>query len=196
MQKLYCYVDESGQDTFAQKGRWQMFVVGVAVLEQDRDELARVCEQYETASGKGKFKWGQAERTRRLRFLRLILADDRFSQALRFAVYDSIGLGGFDAATVDAVARAILWKAPAGRYEVHVYVDGLAKSKRTQYRRALKAKGVLMGEVKGVPREESNPLTRLADALAGFVRDALEGHDAEAAALLERALRDGEMVRV
>ena len=67
MDKLYCYVDESGQDTFAHAGHKQLFIVSIAVLQQDRRELAEICEQYEKVSGKGKFKWGQAEYTKRLR---------------------------------------------------------------------------------------------------------------------------------
>ena len=38
MQKIYCYVDGSEQDTFAQTEHKQVFVVAVVVLAQDKDE--------------------------------------------------------------------------------------------------------------------------------------------------------------
>jgi len=194
MDKLYCYVDESGQDTFAHAGHKQLFIVSIAVLQQDRRELAEICEQYEKVSGKGKFKWGQAEYTKRLRYMRLVLADGRFRQALRYVIFTSITRNDFDKATIDGIARAVSWKQNSSRFQTHVYIDGLAKSKRDEYRRQLKAKGILIAEVKGVPREESNALTRLADALAGFVRDAVEDENSEVNTLLYRALRNEEIV--
>ena len=48
MQKLYCYVDETGQNT---KGR--LFIVSVIVTEGEREELARQLEEIEKASKKG-----------------------------------------------------------------------------------------------------------------------------------------------
>lgn len=63
MRKLYCYVDESGQDT---EGR--IFVVAVVVVS-DKEALLQLCEQFERESGKGKFKWGKAENTARLAYL-------------------------------------------------------------------------------------------------------------------------------
>ncbi len=41
--KLYCYVDENGQDT---KGR--IFIVTVVVIEEKRDELLEFCEDVES----------------------------------------------------------------------------------------------------------------------------------------------------
>jgi hypothetical protein len=50
--------------------------------------------------------------------------------------------------------------------------------------------GVTAKKVKGVRKEESSALMRLADALCGFVRDAYEG-DQECAALHSRAINSG-----
>ena len=49
MQKLYCYVDETVQDT---KGK--LFIVSVIVTEGEREQLARQLEEIEKNSGKGK----------------------------------------------------------------------------------------------------------------------------------------------
>ncbi|MEO8395960.1 MAG: hypothetical protein ABI700_23395 [Chloroflexota bacterium] len=53
MQKIYCYVDENGQET---NGR--IFVVAVVVIDGDPQAVAAQCEEFEHMSGKGKFKWG------------------------------------------------------------------------------------------------------------------------------------------
>jgi hypothetical protein len=49
MQKLYCYVDETGQDTGG-----QIFIVAVVVTGEERDDLLTLCEQLEKVSGKDK----------------------------------------------------------------------------------------------------------------------------------------------
>jgi hypothetical protein len=190
MRKLYCYVDESGQDTFAQPNRRHIFVVGVVIANQNRDALSRACERYEQISGKGKFKWNSAERTRRLHYMHLILHDKRFRQVLRFSSFHHITKKDFDASTVKGIAWAALLSAPSPPFVIQVRVDGLAKKKRSEYRQGLKR----MGEVKGVPREKSSPLTRLADALAGMVRDADLGEDADAKELLGGAVAEGLIV--
>ena len=193
-QKIYCYVDESGQDTSANPNREQIFVVAVTIVDKNRDEIERLCEQYETISKKGKFKWGKANRIARLRYLKLIFADDRFKDALRYVVFGNVKKQ-FDETTVRAIARAVLWSSPKFPYAALVYVDGLSREKRHSYSARLRNLGVSVYQVRGVAQDESSPLTRLADALAGFVRDAKTG-DMEAQAMFERASHDQEIIEV
>lgn len=195
MQKLYCYVDESGQDTFAQARRKQIFVVAVAVLEKDKDLLAKLCEQYERASGKGKFKWGKAGHTERLRYLKLIFSDDRFISSLRYSIFLKIDKK-FDQATIQTIARAILWKIPTAPYDANIFIDGLAKSRREYYRVGLRQLGISVGKIRGVAKDENNSLVRLADALAGFIRDANDGEDLTALSILKNAKQQNEVIEV
>ena len=195
MQKLYCYVDESGQDTFAHPGHTQIFVVATAVLDKDRDKLHQVCESYERASGKQKTKWGRAGHEQRLHYLRLIFADDRFHECLRFVTFGNIQRK-FDEATVNAIARSVLWKKQEHTYFALIYVDGLSKGKRRDYTSKLREQGVSVRQVRGIAKDENNPFTRLADALAGFVRDALSGEDSEALQLLKWAERKRAVIEV
>jgi hypothetical protein len=44
-QKLFCYVDETGQDT---QGR--LFVVSVVITDQERDLFRQTCEDIEQTS--------------------------------------------------------------------------------------------------------------------------------------------------
>lgn len=50
-QKLYCYVDETGQDT-----EGQLFLVSVVVTEQEQETIARELERIEAESGKRHLK--------------------------------------------------------------------------------------------------------------------------------------------
>ncbi len=49
--KLFCYVDETGQHTYG-----ALFVVSVVIAGKERDELFKICETIETKTGK-RTKW-------------------------------------------------------------------------------------------------------------------------------------------
>ena len=161
-------MDETGQDT-----QGEIFVVSVVVTGQQRDTLLRLCEQLEKVSGKQKDKWGAAKHERRMRYLGHVFADDRFKGILRYTVFRQTR--NYDAATGSAIARAVRDTRPIGNYKTLIYVDGLSKTKRHEYAVNLRHLGLSVRQVRGIARDESNSLIRLADALAGFVRDALEG---------------------
>lgn len=109
MQKLYCYVDESGQDTAG-----KIFIVSVVVAGEERDKLLELCEQLERVSGKRKDKWGKARHKHRMRYIRHIFADDRFKRSLRYCVFRQVR--DFDTATVKAICSVIRWEEPAKDY--------------------------------------------------------------------------------
>jgi hypothetical protein len=189
MQKLYCYVDETGQET-----RGEIFIVSIVITNEERDELLKLCEQIEKISGKRKDKWGATKHERRMRYLRHILADDRFNGKLRYSLFRNTR--EYDASTVEAIAKAVLWHKPAETYTSLIYVDGLSRTKRHQYAVALRRYGVPIRKVMGVARDESNALTRLADSVAGFVGDAIKGRSKEIKDLHEKAKRQAVLVEV
>lgn len=189
MQKLYCYVDETGQDT---AGR--IFVVAVVVTGKKRNELLKLCEQLEQVSGKHKDKWGRAKHERRMRYLRHVFADDRFRESLRYCLFSRTS--DFDTATVKAIAGAVSWKKPVGKYTTLVYIDGLTKTKRHEYGARLRKLGLPVRQVRGIARDETNSLTRLADAIAGFARDALEARSKEIESLFGKAKRNKMLIKV
>ena len=61
-------------------------------------------------------------------------------------------------------------------YEATVLVDGLGRAERRRYAAGLRSLNVAVRKVRGV-KDESDEFIRLADAIAGFVRDALEGNE-------------------
>ena len=189
MQKLYCYVDETGQETTG-----EIFIVSVVVIGKERDELLKLCEELEAISEKRKDKWGAAKHERRMRYLRHILADDRFQGKLRYSLFRHTR--EYDSSTVEAIAKAVLLDKSAKDYSTLIYVDGLSKTKRRQYAVGLRRFGIHIRKVMGVARDESNAVTRLADSIAGFVGDALNGRFKEIKELYERARREGILIEV
>src|SRR5882724_6977871 len=119
-QKLYCYVDETGQDT---KG--QMFLVALVVTGNERDALIQEAERIEEASGKRLMKWRKTPLARKIAYLHAILSSPSFAGTLSYAKYGAIKEAYLDL-MVYAVARAILKKAQ-GPYQATVIVDGLHK---------------------------------------------------------------------
>lgn len=186
-QKIFCYVDETGQDT---KGR--LFIVAVVVTAEKRDELLALCEQLETDTAKGRSKWSRAQHRKRLAYLTRVFTDRRFPASLRYAVFRHTT--GYDLATIEAVAKA-LHQHPVP-YAATIYVDGLPPSKRNPYAQHLRGLGLSIEKVRGVPRDESNALIRLADAVAGFVRDVQESRSAEYQALFATAKQRGLLVEL
>ena len=189
VKKLYCYVDETGQDT-----QGKLFVVSVVVASNERDALMKLCEKIEKESGKGKFKWGKAEKKLRLDYVKRIFETKIFKGKLRYSVFRDTK--DYDLATIVAVSKAIHFKEPAQGYTTLVYVDGLSKSKRHEYGSQLRKLGVPTRKVRGVTKDENNALTRLADAIAGFVRDALAKEQKDAEKLFELAKADKYLVEV
>lgn len=189
MQKLYCYVDESGQDT---KGR--MFVVAIVIFDGDKDALLSHCERLEQDTEKGKFKWGKAEHSRRSEYLRKVFADRCFENSLRYAVFCETT--DYDNATIRAIAATVRGYKRSQSYTTYVYVDGLSKTKRREYSQELRTLGVRVRKVRGIAKDENNALTRLADAIAGFVRDVLEGKSDDLQSLYLEALRKGVLIEI
>ncbi len=189
MTKLYCYVDESGQDT---QGR--MFIVSVVITEKSRGRLFAVCEKLEDASGKKKDKWGRAKHERRMFYIRHILADARFKGVLRFEVFRNTK--DYDGSTITAIISSVNWDKPHGQFTTLVYVDGLSKTKRQEYGARLRRLGLPVRKIRGIARDETNALTRLADATAGFIRDALIGKSKEIKSLFEKAKKGRFMIEV
>lgn len=165
--KLYCYVDESGQDT---KGK--LFVVSVIVTGNERDQLIELCEKIEQTSGKGRFKWNKTRPKRRAAYFRKILNQSIFKGKLKYAVYQNTKDYLF--LTVRTVALGIqnqLFQPD----KIVILIDALQPIHVREVGKCLRRFGIQNKKVRGVKKEENNALIRLADALCGFVRLALEG---------------------
>jgi hypothetical protein len=168
--KIYCYVDETGQDT-----QGELFIVSIVVTDQERARAIQVCEAIEQATGKGRVKWIKTRYDRRLAYIRRILQEPIFQSRLNFAIYQDTR--DYLPLTVQTIARAILAHAQEP-YKATVLIDGLPHSQQREVGRRLRHLGVRTRKVRGVRKDESDALIRLADALCGFVRAAIEGQEA------------------
>jgi hypothetical protein len=184
---LYCYVDESGQDTYG-----KFFIVSVVVTGDMRERLVLRLEQIEHASRKGKAKWTAARQSERLAYMKAVIADPIFNQTLHFAFYQNTV--AYTTLTILSTARAIL--SVPDRGTAAVYIDGLPKSRVRWFGTELRRLSVRVNKVVGIRREESDALIRLADACCGFVRQALTGTDEEMKTLFERAKRNDYLKEV
>jgi len=123
--KLYCYVDESGQHT-----RGELFVVAAVILAADRAALGAAIEAAEGASGKGKVKWAKADREKRWRFIDLIAREDGLHHALYGKVFRGVGRQ-YQALTALTIAEALNLHArhrDLAEYKATVVIDGLTRA--------------------------------------------------------------------
>jgi Protein of unknown function (DUF3800) len=180
-QKLYCYIDETGQDT---KGT--LFLVAVVITAEDTEQLRRRLEHIEQESQKGTDKWVKTNPQRRQAYLRQVIETPLFFDKIRFAHYRATS--EYQHLTILTVARAILEKARAP-YEATVFIDGLGKTERRRVSTGLRQLQVRVRKVRGLS-DQADPLIRLADAMAGFIRNYLEG-DERLTALYAQAVKTG-----
>jgi hypothetical protein len=179
--KLYAYVDESGQDT-----RGEIFLVSVVVTGAARDAARRALQSIEGSSGKRLRKWTRSRVRERIAYLEQCLDQASLFGPVYFSHYENTR------AYVDLVilstAKALHARVME-RPRATVFVDGLVYSERRRFAAGLRKLNVVVDKVQG-RRDESDEFIRLADAITGFVRDAIEG-DEQMGRLFERAKRQG-----
>jgi hypothetical protein len=91
--------------------------------------------------------------------------------------------------TVRTIVFALNATAPVD-YKATVFVDGLARSLEHIVGLQLRRSGIPAKKVRGVKKDENDVLIRLADAVCGLVRGAVEGQPS-LRTLLERGIRKG-----
>lgn len=165
--KLCCYVDETGQDT---EGRF--FLVCAVVLGQSiRDDLEMVLEGIEEKTKKKKLKWGNTIVNVKKDFLQEIAKTDGLKQTLFYSVYRNTKRYAY--LTSETVAKAVKATTKEECF-VLIVVDGMNKKEIEKMRADMKTLGIRYRHIRGM-KDEQNVFLRLADSLAGFIRDYLEG---------------------
>lgn len=185
-QKIYCYADETGQDT---KG--QIFLVSVIVGDKERDELRAIVERIEEETGKRHLKWQKTSHVVRVAYLRRLIQEDILKGKVCFSVYRQTQ--AYVDLTILTVAKSILRKAKDD-YKASIFVDGLDRVEVRKFATGLRKLHIHTRKVRGV-RDESEALIRLADAFCGFLRDHVEGR-AYTKDLYTEASRKGILISV
>lgn len=120
-------------------------------------------------------------------YIQRILDTPLFSGRLTFAIYRDTD--DYLTLTVETIARA-LKRTQTSDCKVTVLIDALPKAHRNIVSNGLRAFGIRTRKVRGVRKDEHDPLIRLADAICGLVRASHEGQD-DMKRLLKQGIRKG-----
>ncbi len=186
MHKLYCYVDETGQDT---KGA--LFLVALVITGDERETLRRVLADCERRSGKIIKKWTNTTLEQKKIYLQEVLQTKLFQGRIFYRSFSHTT--EYLNCTLEAIVQGIA-KQAIFNYKVTVVIDSLGKREGKIIGTRLRRRGVRVEKVRGIPHR-SDEFIRLADAMAGFVRDYLEGKS-YAGNLYQQAIQSGVMTQL
>lgn len=167
MEKLYCYVDETGQDT-----KDKLFLVSVVLKRKEQLEILRTkLERAEQLSGKKSLKWLKTNFASREAYLAELTKIGELRKAIYYSYYESSK--EYHSLISLTVAKSITFQ-KMNPYEATIIIDGLNMAETDKVRRHLKGLGIKYRKIRGM-RDEQEILLRLADSMAGFLRDWVEG---------------------
>jgi|SRR3989344_2924001 len=167
MQKLYCYVDETGQDSGA-----EFFIVVAVVSMDDQDNLRSNLLTAEQRARTHHLKWHKSKPERRLKYLEIVLEKRIAKGDVYFSSYKK-PLPYF-LPMLDAIEKAVRAKNLRGKYGLTVIIDGIDRKKAAELTNALRIHNLRLRMVRG-RRDENEPVLRLADMWAGCIRYATRG---------------------
>ena len=102
--KLYCYVDETGQD-----GLQKFFLVSIIITSQNKkDGLEKLLEELEEVTGKKKLKWTKTKAGIRQAYIKSVTKIDLLKNAIYYSTYPD-GKAYTDLTSL-TIAKAVLAK--------------------------------------------------------------------------------------
>ncbi len=162
-QKLYCYIDETGQDAGS-----EFFIVVAVVSDREQNLLRSQLLEVESQAKIGQRKWHKSRPERNVQYLKLVIKKEIGKGEVYFGHYKKPI--PYFLPMLETLEKAILDKAK-GNYKAIVYVDGIDKKKAAELTNALRVRNIKLEFVRS-SRDESDPLIRLADRWAGCARAA------------------------
>ncbi len=164
--KLYCYVDETGQD-----GLHKFFLVSVVITDQTKKNgLEEKLKEIETSTGKKKSKWTKTKQEIRQEFIKEVTQLKDLKKSIFYSMYPNGD--AYTHLTSLSVAKAVFAK-EENNYSVTVIIDGLTKKDTEKVRTDLRKLKVKYDNIRGM-KDEQSVFLRLADCFAGFIRDYIE----------------------
>jgi len=188
MQKIYCFVDESGQDTSG-----SFFIVATLVVRNKKDELSILIEDIENKTGKNNSKWNKALHSKRMDYVNKLFISESVKGNLFYTRHEG---NVYDSFTVLSIAKVISKIKIKTNQKVSIYVDGLTKTKASKYSSELRKIGIKNCKVKGVKKDENNVFIRVVDSVAGFVRLALFKKDKESKKLFNDIIKTKALIEL
>jgi len=164
--KLYCYVDETGQDT-----QGELFLVAIVLKEiNDLAILEKCLDKIEIKTGKKRSKWNKTRKQIKTQYLEALIQIKELKDSIYYSVYN--GTKEYSKLTALTIAKAVMAK-EYKNYTVTIIIDGLNNREREIVRNELKLLKIKYRKIRGL-KDEQSVFLRLADAMAGFLRDARE----------------------
>ncbi|HIE27959.1 TPA: hypothetical protein EYP66_11795 [Candidatus Poribacteria bacterium] len=142
MQKLYAYVDETGQNTLG-----SYFLVAVITTEKEqRDALEEQMEKIERESRKGKRKWIRTHPQRKVAYLEGLSGVDLLRESIFYASHQN--RTDYVQLTTLTIAQAILHKAE-DNYRAIIYIHRLNSEERKRISAGLGKQNIRKKKVRG-----------------------------------------------
>lgn len=168
-QKLYCYVDETGQDT-----QGKLFIVSVVIAKEDRADIYDLLEKIEKESGKKKTKWIQTKKEFKITYLERILNSKQLKHKIYFSLSEDTR--AYKEATLITIASAITSAKDQDNYKASIFIDGLNKSEVPKVGASLRKIGIHTEKIRGI-KDDRDAIIRLADTISGLIREQIEKVD-------------------
>ncbi len=125
---------------------------------------------------KGMYKWTRAAFDRKEQYLIGLSSIRELKGCILYAVYHQTK--EYTTLTALTVAKAVLAQVAPGEeaYDVSVVIDALTRKDAQKVREQLKLLKIHYRDIRGM-KDEQNAFLRLADSMAGFLRDCQEGKE-------------------
>lgn len=186
MAKLYCYVDESGQDT-----EGQLYVVGVLHLDSiKRDMIFPELLAAEQKSKKDRRKWSKTDDVKRLAYIRGVFQIPSLKGNLFYELH--LSTIKYRVATLETIIKVFVQRGPQLSKAV-ICIDGLVNADRRWFQ--VELRDYISVDKVVAANDEGDPFIRLADALCGLVRDAVDGKP-EFKKLLDKVVGEGVVIEI
>jgi len=167
IRKLYCYVDETGQDT---KGN--IFIVSIVITKSNRYEIEKRLKNIEIETGKKKTKWFRSRRDLQSAYIEKVFNEEVLKDSIFYSLTKNSKT--YKDTMLVSIATAVNYLDIKRNMKVSVFIDGLRRKEIILVKTGLRRIGLRTEKVRGV-KDESNAIIRLADAIAGLVRKKVEG---------------------
>lgn len=162
MKKVYCFVDETGQDT---KGNF--FLVSIVLKEKEGlDTLEQKLLEIESSTGRF-LKWKKLSFEDKIIFLDKLKGLTDLKNAIYFSVYKNSM--AYTPLISLSIAKAILAQ-PSKEIITTVTIDGLNDKDRIIVSHELKKLKIRYRKIRGL-KDEQSVFLRLAHVFANFLRD-------------------------
>lgn len=166
LRKVYCFADETGQDTLG-----KLFLVAVVLQEnQNLGSLEKALLSIETLTRKNTAKWKNLSERSRKQYLKAVFNLPHIANSVYYSIYTDHKDKGYPELTGYSLTKAILKRYKREEIIVTVIVDSLNDKDKETIQRELKSLAIHYSKVRGM-KDEQSVFLRLADAVAGFMRD-------------------------